>query len=179
MKITRTIALCGLAAVALLASGCMSSGYKDITVQTEAEAKTNFDGYSSYMWVAAAAVLRDPDAEWTPPDVDISAEITFLVNRELRERDMSEVAVGPDLLVMFGLGIDMKNIAEVVNAEDGSTSFENVPEGAVVVVMTDPQTGKVVWIGSAKSEIKGERTTNDQRERLDWAISEMFEQSPF
>lgn len=179
MRITRTLAICGLAAIAALAPACKTAGYKDITVQTEAEAKTNFDGYSSYMWVAAAAVVRDPEAEWTPPDVDISAEIMFLVNRELRERDLSEVATTPDLLVMFGLGIDMKNFAEVVNAEDGTTSFENVPEGAVVVVMTDPETHKVVWIGSAKSEIKGERTTKDKRERLDWAISEMFEQSPF
>lgn len=179
MNISRILVIGGLTALSFVASACTSTNHKDITIETDSNTKIQFDGYKTFAWAAAAAVVRDPDSQWTAPDIDVSAEITYLVNRELRERDLVEVTSDPDMYVLYGVGIDMKNLDMVTDDKDGSAHLEEVPEGAVVIMVTDPQTEQVLWIGSAKSGLDETRTREETRERLDWAVSQMFEKSPF
>ena len=104
---------------------------------------------------AAAALVRDPDREWAPPNLDIAGEIEFLVNRELRAKGMTEVFDSPDVLVVYAVGVDMKALNVVDDPKDDSVQFDEVPKGGVVVILADPESLSVMWVGSAVAgEIK-------------------------
>ena len=120
----RNILMLGVA-LALL-SGCASSVTSDIEVETESNPKIDFAGYQSYSWLGSAAILRDPEGRWEPPNFDADAEIVFLIDRELRARGKVESQADPDMLVFYGAGIDMDNIDIKV---DPSTSMEK-PEAS-------------------------------------------------
>ena len=111
MNIVRALAASGLAALSSIALGCVSPDVADIRVETEVNPKINFAGYKTYAWAAAAAVVRDPEREWTPPDLDVGAEIKFLVDRELRKRNLSEASGEPDVLVVYAVGVDMESLS--------------------------------------------------------------------
>ncbi|MFT7671238.1 MAG: hypothetical protein ACI8X5_003955 [Planctomycetota bacterium] len=178
MKLFRTLTLCGLSALSFFGASCASTPYPDIVVESEASTEANFDGYSSYAWVAAAAAIRDPDGTWAIPDLDIGAEIMFLTNQELRGRGLSEVAADPDLLVMYGVGIDMKSIDAVVDEEAGTTSLKEVPKGGVVIIVSDAKTRRVVWTGSAEANLLEQPSEELGKKRMGYAISAMFKKSP-
>jgi len=178
MNIFRASAVFGFLALALIAPGCSSTGFDDIDVSTEADTEVDFDGYKSYAWSAAAAVIRDPEGEWQVPELDIGAEIMHLVNSELRGMGMTEVATAPDLHVIYAVGIDMKALKLVYNEEAEGDLVEEVPEGGVVILMTDPKTREVVWAASAKAELQAEPELELAKQRLAYAISEMFADFP-
>ncbi len=175
MKIFRTWTVCTV--VILVISGC-SSGFKDIHVETEANPKVNFEGYSSYAWAAAAAIVRDPAHQWTPPDLNIGAEIMFLVDRELRARGMSEVQQSPDVLVIYALGVDMKALGVVTDPDDKEERFEEIPKGGVIIVLADPESRQVMWVGGAVADLLEEPNAELTKKRLDHAITTMFKKFP-
>lgn len=165
---------CAAILVILAVSGCTSQ-FKDITVATESNPRVDIAGYETYAWAGAAAIISDPDREWTPPDLDIGAEIQFLIDRELRKRGMTQVADDPDALVVYGVGVDMKFIESRVG-EDDVEQFDEVPLGGILVLLTDPRTQQVMWIGAAESELSGNPDRDRARKRLDYAITTMFKQ---
>ena len=177
MNIARAFEVLALVTLVSFSPGCATT-YQDIQVDAEANPKVNFDGYNTYAWAAAAAIVRDPDHEWTAPDLNIGAEIKHLVDRELRARDMTEVVNSPDVFVTYAVGVDMKALDVVVGDEDGVERWENVPKGAVMIILTDPQTRRVMWYGTAEGDIEEHRTLEVSRDRLDHAITKMFKKSP-
>ena len=176
MKIVRAFQGLALAA-AVLATGC-AAPYKDISIDTETNPKVNFDGYNTYAWSGQTAVLRDPDMEWTAPDLDIGAEIQHIVNRELRARNMTEVVDSPDVHVMFAVGVDMKSLDVVVDPESKIERWEEIPKGAVMVILADPESHRVMWYGTAEGDIDTSRSVSEGRARLDHAIRQMFKKLP-
>ena len=164
-------------AVTLSTFGCASK-YHDIEVDTQANPKVNFDGYESYAWSLEAAVVRDPDREWVPTDLNIANEIKFLVNRELRAIGMTEVATSPDVLAMYAVGVDMKALNVVDDPRDDAVQFENVPKGGLVLVLADPETLNVIWVGSAVADLMDEPTPELAKERLNYAVKKMFKKFP-
>ena len=163
--------------VALTTLGC-ASPFKDIRVKTQANPKVEFGGYQSYAWAMAAAVVRDPEREWAPPNLDIAGEIEFLVNRELRARGMTEVSDSPDVLVLYAVGVDMKALNVVEDPKDDSVQFEEVPKGGVVVVLADPESLSAMWVGSAVADLMEEPTAELGKKRLDYAVKKMFNELP-
>lgn len=54
--------------------------------------------------------------------------------------------------------------------------LENVPESGLIVAVIDAKTGFVVWIGAAVADYKADQYTDKEiKQRLDYAITEMFE----
>ncbi len=174
MKIVGTFLLAMVAAVTV--SGCASQ-FKDIEVKTEANPEVDLTGYETYAWAAAAAAIRDPDREWTPIDLDIGAEIQFLVDRELRERGLTKVVRGPDLLAIYAVGVDMKALNVEVD-EDDVERFEEVPKGGVLIILADPASRRAIWAGAAVAELLEEPDRELTKQRIDYAISKMFEDYP-
>jgi len=177
MRIIRIVKLNIIVLVTLGTLGC-ASPFKDIRVVTQANPKVNFGGYRSYAWTLAAAVVRDPDREWAPPNLDIAGEIKFLVNRELRARGMTEVSDSPDVLVMYGVGVDMKALNIVDDPKDDSVQFEQVPKGGVVVIFADPESLSVMWVGSAVADLMEEPTAELAKKRLEYAVKKMLKKLP-
>ncbi len=172
------ISLSTLVAVAFLATGCASSVTRDIQIETEADPKANFKGYRSYTWLGSAAIVQDSAGKWEPPRFDADAEITFLIDRELRKRGMSENSASPDMVVAYAAGIDMDTLQIKIDPESGIRTLENVPEGSLLVVLVDADTGVAIWSGMATAEIQENPSQETVKKRLDYAVTSMFKKLP-
>jgi hypothetical protein len=170
--------LFALIAVILLIAGCASSVTKDIIVDAEADPKANFNGYSTYSWLGSAAIVYDPDGQWEPPQFDADAEIRFLIDRELRARGMSEDSVNPDMVVAYAAGIDMDSMDIKIDPQSDLTVLENVPLGALTIVLIDASTGLAIWGGIATAEIQQSPDQEVIKTRLDFAVTQMFNKLP-
>jgi len=161
-----------------LISGCASSVTKDIMVETDSDPKANLSGYTSYAWLGSAAIVFDEKGQWEPPQFDADAEIKFLIDRELRDHGMTEDSVNPDLVVAYAAGIDMDSMDIKADPESGIEALENVPAGALIVIMIDADTGLAIWAGIATADIQESPTAETTKQRLDFAVSEMFSKLP-
>jgi hypothetical protein len=167
-----------LFAIMLLIAGCATSLTKDIIVDAEADPKTNFSGYSSYSWLGSAAIVYDPEGKWEPPQFDADAEIKFQIDRELRKRGMVEDTVNPDMIVAFAAGIDMSIMEIDIDPESNLTMLENVPLGALTVILVDASTGMAIWGGIATAEIQENPGQETIKKRLEYAVTQMFKELP-
>jgi hypothetical protein len=170
--------LFALATSLLLLAGCATSVTKDIMVETDIDPKANLSGYSSYAWLGAASIVFDDKGQWEPPQFDADAEIKFLIDRELRDHGMTENSVNPDLIVAYAAGIDMDSMEMKTDPETDLEVLENVPVGALSVILIDAGTELAVWAGVATADIKEDATPETTRKRLDFAVSEMFSKLP-
>ena len=164
--------------VLFLLAGCASVHTKDITIDTQADPKANFSGYKTYAWLGAAAIVNDPYGKWEPPQFDADAEIKFLIDRQLRKRGMTENSMNPDLIVAFAAGIDMDALGVKTDPETKSEILENVPQGGLVVLLVDGQTGFAIWVGIATAELTENPDTDTIKARLDYAVTQMFKELP-
>ena len=170
--------LFALCAAALLITGCASSVTQDIYVEAEIDPKTNFAGYASYTWLGSAAIVFDDKGQWEPPQFDADAEIKFLIDRELRKRGMSEDSANADMIVAYAAGIDMDSMDIKINPESELTVLENVPLGALTVILVDANTGLAIWAGVATAEIQQSPDQETIKKRLDFAVTQMFKKLP-
>ncbi len=162
-----------IGALALLGVGC-ATVTKDIKVDTETRGGADLTRYKTYAWIGSAQIINDPRGQWEPPQLDADAEIRWLIDRELRKKDMIEVTTKPDLLVGFAAGINMEALELVADPKTGADSMQNVPKGALVVVLADAATRVPVWVGTAVGDIQEKPSVEMARKRLDYAVTKMF-----
>jgi hypothetical protein len=164
--------------LALLAAACASAVTKDIQIEAEADPKANFKGYKSYAWLGSAAIVFDSVGQWEPPQFDADAEITFLIDRELRKRGIVESSVNPDMLVAFAAGIDMDSLEIKVDPKSEIATLENVPQGALVIALVDAETGVAIWAGLATADVQQQPSQETVKKRLDYAVTSMLKKLP-
>ena len=172
------IHLAGWFVLALFMAGCATSMTKDIQVEAEVDPKANFKGYQSYTWLGSAAIVYDSAGRWEPPQFDADAEIQFLIDRELRKRGMVEDSAAPDMVVAYAAGIDMDTLRIKVDPKSNIRTLENVPQGALTVVLVDAETGVAIWAGQATAEVKQDPDQETVKKRLDYAVKSMFKKLP-
>ena len=163
--------------VVFLVTGCSTIPTDDIETKTEVAPKANFKDYKTYAWLGAAAILNDPEGKWEPPQFDADAEITLIVDRELRSRGMTETATNPDIYAAYALGVNMDALKIKTDPQSRISVLENVPQGALLIVLIDGKSGFVVWAGAATAEIKN-LGSDVARQRLNYAITDMFKKLP-
>ncbi|NOQ15536.1 MAG: DUF4136 domain-containing protein [Methyloprofundus sp.] len=161
----------------LLLSACGTSN-KDIQISAEQDPTIIFTEYKSYDWLGAAGVLNDPDNTWQSVGVDISGDIKYLIDRELRKRKLFKTTGKPDLAVSFFVGINMDNQELKLDEETKIELKKTIPKAGLAVILTEVKSGKVVWVGVATGDVQKERTAELVRQRLDFALTEMFKQLP-
>lgn len=164
--------------VVMLLSGCASVPTKDIQVDAQADPQANLSGYKTYTWAGSAAIVNDEYGQWEPPAFDADAEIKYLIDRELRERGMSENSADPDMFVAFAAGIDMDALGLKMDPETNMDMLTNVPQGALVVGFVDSQSGFVIWLGVATAEVQESPDTETVKTRLDHAVTQLFKKLP-
>ena len=174
----KTLFVLPLTLFILLLTGCASTATQDIKVNAEADPKARFSGYKTYAWLGSARIIADDEGVWEPPKFDADSELRFLIDTELRKRGMNEVSSQPDLLVAFALGIDMDALKLKQDPDTKVKSLENVPQGALVVILIDADTGFVIWVGTAEAEVKGKTDEATAKQRLKYAVHEMFKKLP-
>jgi len=161
-----------------LFTGCATIPTKDIQIDAQADPKANFSAYKTYAWLGAAAIVNDPRGQWEPPSFDADAEIMFLIDSELRKRGMSETTSDPDLVVAYAAGIDMDALGLKVDPKTKMDVVKNVPQGGIVTVLIDSQSGFVIWVGVATGEVQENPDAKTAKARLDYAVTQMFKRLP-
>jgi len=167
-----------IAVFSLLALGACSSVNKDIEVDVQADPKASFDGYQSYAWLASSEIVYDPAGQWEPKGLDIDSEVRFVINDNLRKRDMIEVVENPDMYVVFAAGVDMAAMGLKENPETKEQMMMNTPSSGLAVGFIDADTGYLIWRGVAEGDAVGDRDLKDTRKRIEYAIKKMFKQIP-
>ena len=166
----------GLALACL--AGCASSLTQDIAVETEANPEVDFGAHQTFAWLGAATEVDDPDGIWTPPQLDVMAEVRFLVNRELRKRGMSEVVASPDVEVLCAIGVDMNALELVQDPQTLLELAENIPKAALVVTLVDPATRTPIWLGIAVATLQEDPSNDLVKKRVHYAVSEILKGLP-
>ncbi|HID48550.1 MAG TPA: DUF4136 domain-containing protein [Chromatiales bacterium] len=160
----------------LFFTGCASTLTSDIEVETETAPRVNLNGYKTYAWLGSAQIVYDPEGQWEPPAFDADAEIRRMINAALRDKGFIEVASGPDVLVGFAAGIDMEALEIREHPEEKLQTLENVPRGALVIMLVDPATRHPVWVGEALAKVQKKISAEDVKKRLQYAVDRMFGQ---
>lgn len=173
----RKLALLFVVAFIFLA-GCATAPVSDIKLKSMADPKANFNGYKTYAWLGSAAILNDSEGNWEPPGFDADAEIKFLIDRELRKRDMSKHKTDPDMLVAFAAGVDMDALELTVDPETHAEIKENLPKGGLLIAFVDTDTGFVIWLGMAKAEVQQDIDELTIKKRLDYAVTKLIKKIP-
>ncbi len=178
--ILRAFALFGSLALGVgLSSACSSVPTSDIRVHSAADAKANLAAYHSYAWYDSGGILQDRTGVWVPKDIDTKAEVQFLVDQQLRKREIVLAPSEPDLLVSLLFVADVGDVEEIKSKRgDGLTTFDPVGQGALLVELIDAETGKTVWLGGAEGEVRGSRTTEESKTRLAYAVDKIFDELP-
>ena len=163
-----------LSAMLLLLSGC-ASVTSDIRVGAEpAPGATIANNYKTYDWLGSFSLLNDPNNTWQPPDVNIAGDIKFLIDRELRKKGIQRANDTPDLTVTFLVGVDMENQILKLDPDTKIELKKKIPKAALVVALMEVDSGDIVWLGVADAEIQKGVTAEVMRQRLDFAVREMF-----
>ena len=162
------------AVVVILFLGACATPTGDIEVTSETAPGVDLASYKSFAWVASAEIINDPYGNWEPQDFDADAEIRFLLLKELRAKGLVESNRNPDLLLVFAAGVNMENFDIVYDPKSEMSTLKDAPKGALLVVMIDPATRHPVWVGAARGDAKGGRSSEEIRKRIAYAIRKMF-----
>ncbi len=167
-----------LTMIIMLVAGCSTVPTKDIKVYAEADPKVNFSNYKSYAWLGSAAIVNDPHGQWEPPAFDADAEIKYLLDREFSKHGISQSSRNPDLVVVFSAGIDMDSLKLKTDPDTKMGMLKNVPQGGLVVVLIDRETGFAVWTGVATAEVRQNADAKTTKARLYYAVTHMLKKLP-
>jgi len=161
-----------------LFAGCATTPTDDIKIQSEVDPKVNFASFETYTWITTAEILNDPEGRWKQPGFDVDAEIRSLINRELGKRGLSESKSNPDMVVTYVTGINMAALKAKTNPDSNEKIFKNVPQGALVIVLANPVTDYIMWMGTAMAEVQQNPDIEVVKNRLDHAVTKVLEQMP-
>lgn len=162
-----------LLAAAIVTTSCTTlTG--DIEIETHANPEVDFNTYKTYAWAGSAQIVFDPIGQWEQPTLDMDEEVRFVINRELRARNINQVEVQPDLLVAFAAGIDTTILELKDDPNSDKKVLTNIPKAALVIALTDARTGYTVWLGYAEADVQPQQTIENIRARIDYAVSEIF-----
>jgi hypothetical protein len=158
-------------------TGCATVPTDDISIEAEADPKVNFSGYKTYAWLGSVGIVNDPEGHWEPPAFDADAAIISIADEALSKRGMSKVDSEPDMVIAYALGVDMEALQVKVNPDTKLSSLEDVPQAGLVMIMLDPETEFVTWIGIATAEVKNLDSETVQK-RLEYAVKGMLKKLP-
>jgi len=145
----------------------------DIQFFTASDPAVDVSTFQTYAWVAMEGALRDPNGEWSAPDMNVAKEIAFLVDRELRARGMTEVKENPDVLVAYAVVVDMEAQKLLQDKDNNMNIVEKVPQNALFVAFADPTSGEAVWVGAASGEVQPNPSVDLVKKRLDYAVTKI------
>lgn len=171
----RLITLAGV----LLACGCAPKApTSDIKTQVAADETIKFSGFKTYTWFAGVGMVRDDTGKWDDGDLDIAAELKFIIDKTMRDRGMNESTSNPDLFIGFLVVADVNELKQITDRGGKVTSIEGVGESALVIELIDAKTERTVWVGVASADAQTGRSNDEVKARLNYAVSELFKGLP-
>ena len=147
---------------------------KDMNIAAETDPKVNLSGYKTFAWLGDATIIYDEIGRWERPGFDADSEARFNIDKELRAKGFTEKSDNPDMLITFIAGVDMDNIELIISEETQLETLENIPKGALVIAIFDASTGQSIWVGMAEADLQQDVGSQVAKERLHFAVNEMF-----
>jgi hypothetical protein len=173
---TKRLLIASLALAAVAA--CTTVPTKDIKVTTDADPTVSFAGFKTYGLLGETDLINDAEGRWTGAPFDVSQRIQYLIDQQLGERGITRNTANADLLLVYGIGIDMDNIDLEIDEKTDYLTATNVPAGSLLIVLADSRTGVPVWVASASADIQEGADEETMQKRLDYAVKKMFEELP-
>ncbi|MCF7970223.1 MAG: DUF4136 domain-containing protein [Methylococcaceae bacterium] len=171
----KRITLSALLLASLLLNGCANTPTEDIKINAETNPKINVNAYQSYTWLGSESSLNDPEQKWQPSSLDLAGDIKYLIDRELRKRNIYSATENAEIGVAYFLGIDMAAMQLKQDPESATQVLKNIPKGALVITLIDMNNGYIIWAGTAQAEVGQQFEASVARERLDYTIRSMFQ----
>jgi hypothetical protein len=162
-----------LTASLVIFSGC-GAKTGDIEVATQTNAKVNLDGYTSYAWLATADLMIDKNDAFKKRSYNVHEFIQSKITKELLNEDKIETSSNPDFLVSYVVGVDMDAVKKSVD-DDGKAYLENIPEAGLAILLIDPSNQRVIYAGSAETNLDESATDEESKERIVYAIEEILD----
>lgn len=161
--------------LAIFISACAPSLTKDIEVDAASDPKVNLKAYTTYAWNGSVILFNDPEGKWATPKLDVSSEIKFQIDKQLRAKGLTEVAdQNAEIAISFFAGVDMDAQSLKFDPATDVAIPENAPKSALIVVASDVKTGYVIWVGIATADIKIGATVAESKARIAYAVNKMF-----
>ena len=153
---------------------CATTPFDDIETVTYYDPDHDFTQYRTYAWAGTAQVLFDPIGQWEKPTLDTDEELRFAINEQLHARNMVQVNHKPDLLVTFAAGVDMTHLELKQDPAGELETPVNIPKAALIIALIDGHTGYLVWMGQAEGNARQQNSIEYIRQRIDYAVTELF-----
>jgi hypothetical protein len=182
---------CALTLAALALAGCAS-----IKVTAETAPGVDLADHQTYAWHSPAGrVPADPRIDRDAFDRDIRAQ----VDASLAARGFQPAASGtpPDVLVAYRAFLKVKTDVGAVNdpagfasgwgaypadqgyrADSGGMYVTEWEQGRLDIDLLDPSGQRMLWRGSAKTELDFSNPPKERQRRLQRAVSRIIEQLP-
>lgn len=162
----------------LLVCACAKAPTSDIKTAAAVDETIKFSGYQTYGWFAGIGVLKDDSGRWDNGNVDVAAELKFKIDKAMRDRGLNESSANPQLLIGFLIAANLDQLKEISDRGGKVSSVEGVGKSALVVELIDASTKHTVWVGAAAGDAQTGRSTDELKERLDYAVTELFKALP-
>ena len=160
--------------ISIVFSSSCATVTSDIEVETHDTPGIDYSQYTSYAWAGSAQIVFDPVGQWEQPALDTDEEVKFAINRELRNHGLIQVDHMPDLLVAYAAGIETSALELNEYPEQGQDMLTNIPKSALLIALSDANTGYIVWLGYAEGETQLKRDIESIKTRIDYAVTEIF-----
>lgn len=170
----------GLLAVVLLGLNPINS-YAG-RVKTQLRPGTNLGQYKTYEWLPTRVLTGSGIVENDPV---LTPLIKEAVNRELKERGLTEVTSGGDLQVAAGItthavpqveAVWFAGPTDLTYATPIATMGRYNRKGSLIVNLIDPKTKKSAWAGLAEEDLSD--TQGAGQKKISKAADKMFKKYP-
>lgn len=148
----------------------------DIKIETSEQTKYSYKG-KSYLWTGSLTIVNDPDGKWVAPTFDTNALVATSIRKQLSKNGLREASDSADIVVAYGIGIDMDAINLKSYADINTKGLKKMASGTLVIVLADRRTQNVLWVASAEAEYKN-LAPDVAKSRIKYAVNKIFNQLP-
>ncbi|MDH3521427.1 MAG: DUF4136 domain-containing protein [Myxococcales bacterium] len=152
----------------LVATACVAllSGCSSVRVTSDFDPNANFSALQGYAWLAAS---QPPTGDPRLDNTLLDARIRNAIEAELGKRGHRKVApAAADFLVAYYVAVESKVDVETIYRSYGragwggggsaDTVVREYEEGTLLVDLLQPQSGDLLWRGTAQTRLRDART---------------------
>jgi hypothetical protein len=151
------------------------AGCSTDAIKYQYEAKADFTNLKTFDWFTV-----EQKARFNEQTIE---NIKDAVNKNLTAKGKMKVSENPDFLIALKVQRQLKEEEwSITDARYGSYRRRMLPniyeEGTMILDFVDPETKELLWRGSASATIKPELTNEEQRRRINGAVTKLLDKFP-
>jgi hypothetical protein len=189
---TNCLRWCAVLAIAICAAAVVAAKVK---VKTQYDKKFNFAGLHTYAWHPTGKgdvkLLQASGENPAALRERLEPMVVRAVDGALAKRGFTAASASPDLnvyyYVLIGPGISAQTMGQFIAPmpewgippfAPATSSIDMYEQGSLIVDLSSPSLGAMVWRGSAQAEIDRSRSGTEREKRIRDAVDEMFKKFP-